>query len=102
MFYTLLPYLYAATSKVHVPLGPLGYVGAAVWAIGFATEAIADAQKSKFRSDPANKEKFISHGLWSVSRHPNYLVLRAPASLSSLPPPAASCLLFSSLVFVFP
>lgn len=28
--------------------------------------------RSAFRSNPANKHKFISHGLWSRSRHPNY------------------------------
>jgi steroid 5-alpha reductase family enzyme len=43
-----------------------------VWGIGFAIEIIADTQKTKFRSDPKNKGRFIQHGLWSQSRHPNY------------------------------
>ena len=39
---------------------------------GFLLEIIADKQKSEFRAIPENKEKFITSGLWSRSRHPNY------------------------------
>ncbi len=49
------------------------WVGAGVWLVGFAIEVIADAQKSAFRADPANRGRFIGNGLWAVSRHPNYL-----------------------------
>ncbi len=54
------------------PLGLIGYVGMAVWAIGILIEIVADRQKSAFRADPANKGRFISSGLWAWSRHPNY------------------------------
>ena len=54
------------------PLGVIGYVGIAVWAIGILIEIVADRQKSAFRADPANKGKFIRSGLWAWSRHPNY------------------------------
>jgi steroid 5-alpha reductase family enzyme len=47
-------------------------IGLLVWVFGFAFEVIADSQKSRFNADPANKGKFISTGLWSRSRHPNY------------------------------
>ena len=40
--------------------------------VGFTIEVIADYQKTVFRSDPGNKNKFIKSGLWSRSRHPNY------------------------------
>ena len=49
------------------------YLGIIVFIIGFTAEIIADNQKSKFRKDPNNRDKFISSGLWKHSRHPNYL-----------------------------
>ena len=42
-----------------------------VWVMGFAIEATADLQKSRFRADPANKGAFIPTGVWAWSRHPN-------------------------------
>lgn len=54
------------------PFGWVGYLGFAVWIIGFAIEAAADRQKSAFRENPENKGRFISGGLWAWSRHPNY------------------------------
>ena len=46
--------------------------GLLIWIFGFAFEVIADRQKSAFRLKPENKGRFISTGLWSRSRHPNY------------------------------
>ena len=50
----------------------LFWAGAAIWAIGFAFEVVADSQKRQFKKDPANKGKFITTGLWAWSQHPNY------------------------------
>lgn len=61
------------TSTVRRDLDALAVVGVAVWVVGFALEAVADLQKSRFRADPANAGRFISTGLWSRSRHPNYV-----------------------------
>ncbi|GAB4495146.1 MAG: DUF1295 domain-containing protein [Anaerolineales bacterium] len=47
-------------------------LGFLAWAAGFVFEVVADAQKSRFNTDPANRDKFIQSGLWSRSRHPNY------------------------------
>ena len=44
--------------------------GSTLWLFGFLYEVIADKQKSNFNIK--NKGKFISSGLWSLSRHPNY------------------------------
>jgi steroid 5-alpha reductase family enzyme len=49
------------------------YCGLAVFLIGFIVEIVADTQKTKFRSYPKNKDKFINSGLWKFSRHPNYM-----------------------------
>lgn len=47
-------------------------IGLAVWAGGFATEAMADRQLRIFKADPANKGLLMTGGLWRYSRHPNY------------------------------
>jgi steroid 5-alpha reductase family enzyme len=60
----------AVLTSPPVALEGWAYAGVAVWAIGFAIEVIADAQKTKFRNE--SKEGFITTGLWSWSRHPNY------------------------------
>lgn len=69
---TLAAALAAVTSTRPKGIDVLTFVGLAVWVLGFALEATADLQKSRFRANPANKGSFITSGLWSVSRHPNY------------------------------
>ena len=60
------------TSNQRADLDAFAVVGILVWVAGFALEVVADLQKSRFKADPANKGRFISTGLWSRSRHPNY------------------------------
>ena len=69
---TLAAALAAITTSTRVNLGAFALVGALIWVVGFAIEVLADAQKSRFRSDPANKGRFMNTGLWARSRHPNY------------------------------
>jgi steroid 5-alpha reductase family enzyme len=64
--------LAAITTAKPAALEWIAFVGIAVWAVGFAIEMVADAQKRAFRSDPANRGRFIRSGLWAWSRHPNY------------------------------
>jgi steroid 5-alpha reductase family enzyme len=54
------------------PLGWVAIVGIVMWVAGFVIEVVADGQKSAFKRDPANAGRFITSGLWSWSRHPNY------------------------------
>lgn len=80
--------LVAITSSARKELDLFAVVGLLVWAVGFGFEVVADVQKSRFNADPANKGKFISTGLWSRSRHPNYfgeIVLWLGVALIALP-----------------
>lgn len=53
-------------------IGPLAMSGAALFAVGLAFETIGDFQLARFKSDPANKGKLMTQGVWSWTRHPNY------------------------------
>lgn len=64
--------LFAILSSTAIDLGLFAYIGLLLWCLGFAMEAVADSQKSRFRKDPANAGRFIQSGLWSWCRHPNY------------------------------
>ena len=73
------------------PLEPIGIffiIGALLWLLGFGFEVIADRQKKYFSEQPKNEGRFITQGLWSVSRHPNYfgeIILWAGIAIISLP-----------------
>lgn len=54
-------------------LGIWDGIGMAVWILGFTIEVLADNQKTAFNAVSENKGKWIDSGLWSISRHPNYL-----------------------------
>lgn len=62
----------AMTSSGAVGIDALAIVGVVVWAAGLVVEVVADEQKRRFKRAPANDSQFISNGLWSRSRHPNY------------------------------
>jgi len=71
VFLTALPVWILLTNPPALGFWP-GF-GLAIWLVGFAIEVISDRQKSAFRADPKNKDAFIRTGLWSLSRHPNYV-----------------------------
>ena len=70
---TLLPTVILNGKHVDTEFTSRDCVGWVMWLVGFLLETIADYQKYTFRSNPANRNNWISHGLWSVVRHPNYL-----------------------------
>lgn len=81
--------------------------------LGFVFETIADYQKDQFKKDPANKDEFMSKGLWAYSRHPNYFgeiflwtaatgatiaaCGTSPAVLASIASPALTTLLLTKV-----
>ncbi|KAJ7452263.1 hypothetical protein FB451DRAFT_1282985 [Mycena latifolia] len=72
--------IYAVNSlpppNVHPALGLPDYAALALFAVSFLMEAVADAQKAAWRRAKDAKqhsERFITGGLWAVSRHPNYV-----------------------------
>jgi steroid 5-alpha reductase family enzyme len=72
----------------HVTLDLFFIAGLTLWVLGFVFEAVADKQKKSFSEAPENKDKFITLGLWSISRHPNYfgeIVLWTGIAIISLP-----------------
>ena len=76
------------TSPVRVGLDAALIAGLALWITGFWMEVTADAQKSDFRKAPANRDRFITTGLWSWSQHPNYfgeIVLWTGVSVMAIP-----------------
>ena len=80
--------LVAITSTYRKDLDGFALVGTLLWLFGFGFEAVADAQKSRFNSDPGNRGRFIATGLWSRSRHPNYfgeIVLWIGVAVIALP-----------------
>ena len=64
--------LAAIASERSVPIGLLAWLGLVLWVTGFVIEVVSDQQKSMFRSQPENRDKFMNTGLWTWSRHPNY------------------------------
>ena len=59
-------------SETGIIVNNIFYIGLVMFNGGFAIEIVADQQKSAFRAIPENRNKFITSGLWSKSRHPNY------------------------------
>jgi steroid 5-alpha reductase family enzyme len=62
-------------ARLHPALSFRDYASLGLIAGSFVFEVIADRQKTAWRRAQSNKEheeKFITSGLWSISRHPKY------------------------------
>jgi steroid 5-alpha reductase family enzyme len=59
-------------SNASESLGVVEWIGAVLWALSLAGEAIADHQAMEFKQDPKNAKGVCDQGLWKFSRHPNY------------------------------
>jgi steroid 5-alpha reductase family enzyme len=65
------PFLFAAINPLPV-LSTVEYAAAGLWFIALIGEIVADGQLGGFKTNPANRGKLCSVGLWRYSRHPNY------------------------------
>jgi len=65
-------------AHLHPALGIRDYAAIALLTGSFLVEVVADRQKSAWRREKEEKkkheEKFIQSGLWSLSRHPKYVL----------------------------
>jgi steroid 5-alpha reductase family enzyme len=48
------------------------FAGAALWALGFGFESVADWQLARFKNATENRGRVMDRGLWRYTRHPNY------------------------------
>jgi steroid 5-alpha reductase family enzyme len=72
VFVTMAAGLAAITSTTQAGIDTFLIIGCSLWVFGFGFEVIADRQKTIFRKNSENSNNFITSGLWSITRHPNY------------------------------
>jgi len=68
----MMPAVAALSLPGGLSFSPLTTLGLILWIIGFFMETVSDHQKFVFKSDKANRNRWIETGLWKISRHPNY------------------------------
>ena len=71
MFICTLPIVVAIATPGRGELGVIGWIGVALWAVGFIFETVADQQMTAFRAS-RTPGQVMDRGLWRYSRHPNY------------------------------
>lgn len=82
-----LPLIFINTSSKQPSLTGWDYAGWILWILGYSIEVIADTSKYLFNTTRKGVT-FMSDGLWSVSRHPNYfgeIIMWIGIFLSSIP-----------------
>ena len=50
----------------------IGWIGVALWGIGFFFETLGDWQLPRIRANPSKKGTVLNTGLWRYTRHPHY------------------------------
>lgn len=65
-------FLLSATSFDSTFPQPELIVGSTLYITGLLTELVAEVQRRRFKTDPKNKGKPYTGGLWSFARHINY------------------------------
>lgn len=72
MWLLSVPLYRAAASPDPAGLTWIDALAVSVFAVGLTCETVADLQLVRFKADPANGGRVLTHGLWRYSRHPNY------------------------------
>ncbi|KAH8585676.1 hypothetical protein B0O99DRAFT_530240 [Bisporella sp. PMI_857] len=80
--------LFSPTTKMnHLnEVSPVLIAGVALYVLGISAEVIAEIQRSRFKSNPGNKGKPYTEGLFSLARHINYggyTIMRAGYAIAS-------------------
>jgi steroid 5-alpha reductase family enzyme len=68
----LLAAQYALPNAPAVLIVIIDGLGVLLWGVGFFFETVGDWQLARFKSNPANKGKLMTSGVWRYTRHPNY------------------------------
>jgi steroid 5-alpha reductase family enzyme len=69
IWFVSLPIQVSVLSMTHV--GPVLWIGVALFVIGLAFESVGDAQLAAYKRD-ADRGPVMDRGLWRYTRHPNY------------------------------
>lgn len=72
LFLVSLPVIVTAGRSTATDLSVWAVAGVIAWLTGFFFESVGDLQLSQFVSNPKNKGKIMTKGLWKYTRHPNY------------------------------
>jgi len=72
MLFVSLPLFSSAVNELNKNIGAFEFIGGIIFIIGFLFESIGDYQLTVFKSNPANRNKVLTSGLWKYTRHPNY------------------------------
>jgi steroid 5-alpha reductase family enzyme len=68
-----MPVLILLRAPLFTSLSMVDLISGSVALLGLTIETISDIQKYRFKAKPENNGKKMRTGLWSRSRHPNYL-----------------------------
>lgn len=78
--WTVLPFLYTAMVvpclcrlRKNIAWGIVGKFAMGLQVVGLTLETVADLQKSQFKGQVGQRNKWCNVGLWSLFTHPNYL-----------------------------
>lgn len=98
-----LPFLLACLDR-RPALGPFEIVGAALFVVALAGEAVADAQLAAFKKDLRNRGRTCRAGLWRYSRHPNYFfewLVWVAYAVFAWPSPGGAAMICCPLLMLF-